>query len=75
MPAHFLLFCLINIAGWRRFNMALFIMGESKALNYWRTYGGFEMILVNKDNKITCTKGLMEQFTLANDSYTLRYTE
>ena len=22
--AHFLLFCLINIAGWRRFNMALF---------------------------------------------------
>ncbi|MBW6086473.1 hypothetical protein KZ779_14505 [Escherichia coli] len=24
MPAHFLLFCLINIAGWRRFNMALF---------------------------------------------------
>ena len=54
---------------------ALFIMGESKALNYWRTYGGFEMILVNKDNQITCTKGLMEQFTLANDSYTLRYTE
>lgn len=33
------------------------------------------MILVNKDNQITCTKGLMEQFTLANDSYTLRYTE
>ena len=54
---------------------ALFIMGESKALNYWRTYGGFEMILVNKDNQITCTKGLMEQFTLANDNYTLRYTE
>jgi|GEM_PF-6725429 len=24
MPAHFLLVCLINIAGWRRFNMALF---------------------------------------------------
>ena len=48
---------------------------RSRHLNYWRTYGGFEMILVNKDNQITCTKGLMEQFTLANDNYTLRYTE
>lgn len=54
---------------------AMFILGESKALNYWRTYGGFEMILVNKDNQITCTKGLMEDFTLSNDSYTLKYTE
>ena len=54
---------------------AMFILGESKALNYWRTYGGFEMILVNTDNKITCTKGLIEQFTLTNDSYALEYTE
>lgn len=54
---------------------AMFILGESKALNYWRTYGGFEMILVNKDNQITCTKGLMEDFTLSNNSYTLKYTE
>lgn len=54
---------------------AMYVLGESRAISYWRTYGGFEMILVNKDNKITCTKGLMEQFTLANDSYTLRYTE
>lgn len=54
---------------------AMFILGESKALNYWRTYGGFEMILVNKDKQITCTKGLIEKFTLANNSYTLRYTE
>lgn len=54
---------------------AMFILGESKALNYWRTYGGFEMILVNKDKQITCTKGLIENFTLANDSYTLSYTE
>lgn len=54
---------------------AMFILGESKALNYWRTYGGFEMILVNKDKQITCTKGLIEKFTLINDSYTLSYTE
>lgn len=54
---------------------AMFILGESKALNYWRTYGGFEMILINKDKHITCTKGLIEQFTLINDGYTLSYTE
>ena len=54
---------------------AMFILGESKALNYWRTYGGFEMIMVNKDKHITCTKGLIEKFTLINNSYTLSYTE
>ena len=54
---------------------AMFVLGESKALNYWRTYGGFEMILVNTDNKITCTKGLIEQFSLTNNSYTLEFTE
>ena len=54
---------------------AMFILGESKALNYWRTYGGFEMILINKDNHITCTKGLIEKFTLINESYSLSYTE
>lgn len=54
---------------------AMFILGENAALNYWRNYGGFEMILVNKDNQITCTKGLIEEFTLANNSYTLKFTE
>lgn len=54
---------------------AMFVLGESKALNYWRTYGGFDMILVNKDNVITCTSGLIESFTLTNNSYTLQYTE
>lgn len=53
----------------------MFILGESKALNYWRTYGGFEMILINKDKHITCTKGLIEKFTLINEDYTLSYTE
>lgn len=54
---------------------AMFILGESKSLNYWRTYGGFEMILINKDKHITCTKGLIEKFTLINEDYTLSYTE
>lgn len=53
----------------------MFILGETAALNYWRSQGGFEMILVNNSNQITCTKGLIEEFTLANSSYTLKFTE
>lgn len=54
---------------------ALYIMGETAALNYWRTYGGFEMILVTTDNRVVCTSGLIEQFTLTSDSYTLKFSE
>ncbi len=54
---------------------AMFILGQSKALNYWRQYGGFDMVLINTDNEIICTKGLIEKFTLTNNSYTLRYVE
>ena len=58
---------------------AMFVLGQSKAINYWRTYGGkdqpFEMILINNDNEIICTKGLIEEFTLSNTAYTLRYVE
>ncbi len=54
---------------------AMFVLGETKALNYWRENGGFEMILVKKDNTIICTKGLMEKFTLSNNNYTLKYSE
>ena len=54
---------------------AMFVLGESKALNYWRTYGGFDMILVNKDDQVICTKGLIEKFNLTNDRYTLSFVE
>ena len=54
---------------------AMFVLGESKALNYWRTYGGFDMILVTADDRVICTKGLIEEFTLSNDGYTLRFSE
>lgn len=54
---------------------AMFVLGENKALNYWRTYGGFEMIMVTSDNRIICTKGLIEKFTLSNQSYTLSFSE
>ena len=54
---------------------AMFVLGQSKALNYWRQYGGFDMVLVNTDNEVICTKGLIEKFTLTNNNYTLRYVE
>ncbi len=56
---------------------AMFVLGESKALNYWRTYGGFEMILITDDDRIVCTKGLLEEFTLSPDAeqYRVVYSE
>ena len=54
---------------------AMYVLGESRAINYWRTYGGFEMILVTKESKIICTKGLIEEFTLTNENYGLKFVE
>lgn len=54
---------------------ALYVLGETAALNYWRTYGGFEMVLVTNDNRVVCTSGLIEQFTLTSDNYTLKFSE
>ena len=56
---------------------AMFVLGETKALNYWRQYGGFEMILVTTDDRIVCTKGLLEAFTLSVDAsqYKVTYSE
>lgn len=54
---------------------AMYALGYNKALNYWRTYGGFDMILVTDSGKVICTSGLLEQFDLRNDHYTLSYVE
>ena len=54
---------------------AMFVLGPQAALNYWRTYGGFEMVLITSDNRIICTSGLLEEFTLSNSNYTLSYSE
>ena len=52
---------------------ALFIMGESKALNYWRTYGGFEMVLVKSDGHVVLTNGLYGKFAPNGDNYVVQY--
>ena len=57
---------------------AMFVLGETRALNYWRTYGGFELILITKSNEIICTKGLIDTFRLNTENsggYSLRFAE
>lgn len=43
---------------------ALFVMGTERAIEYWRTHGGFEMLLVTEDGTVLLTEGLEETFTL-----------
>ena len=52
---------------------AMFVLGETAALNYWRTYGGFEMLLVKTDGHVVLTNGLYGQFTPNGDSYVVDY--
>lgn len=54
---------------------AMYALGQSSALSYWRNYGGFEMIMITKSGEIICTAGLLEQFDLRNSNYTLSYVE
>ena len=42
---------------------ALFVMGTDKAIDFWKTNGGFEMILVSDDNRIYITPDLHKRFT------------
>ena len=55
---------------------AMFILGEKAALKYWRDNGGFEMIMITDDDRVVCTSGLIEVFTLTNTTdYTVTMTE
>jgi thiamine biosynthesis lipoprotein len=42
---------------------ALFVMGEEKALEFWKRDGNFEMILIREDKTIVITEPLRAQFT------------
>lgn len=43
---------------------ALFVMGEEKALDFWRNSGyDFDMVLVTADDRVVVTAGIAEQFT------------
>lgn len=43
---------------------AVFVMGQEKAEQFWRGYGGFEMVLVTKGGEVYITEGIEESFTL-----------
>lgn len=54
---------------------ALFVLGEDGALDYWRTYGGFELILVTDDGRVILTDGLEGTFTPGETDYAYQYTD
>ncbi len=55
---------------------SLFVLGVEGALDYWRTYGGFEAILVDENNNVWLTGGLKDTFTLQDSlGYTLHVVE
>ena len=46
------------------FSTALFVMGEERALNFWRNHnGGFDLILVTEDGRVLVTDGIADSFT------------
>lgn len=53
----------------------LYVMGSRYATRCWRANRNFEMIIVTIENKIMCTSGLTELFTLSDKSYELSYIE
>ncbi len=53
---------------------ALFVMGAEKAERFWRSYGGFDMILITDEGETIVTPGL--SYTPADSAaYTLRTLE
>lgn len=41
---------------------ALFLMGREGAVDFWRAYGGFEMVVVTEDQQVFVTEGLENNF-------------
>lgn len=42
---------------------ALFVLGTERAAEYWRTYGGFDYVMIMEDGEILVTQGLADRFT------------
>lgn len=46
---------------------AIFVMGLAEGSQYWRTHGGFDMLLMTKDGEIYLTEGIQKNFTLTEN--------
>lgn len=46
---------------------ALFVMGREGAVDYWRSRGGFDFILLGEDGTVTITEGIENSFSLFGD--------
>jgi thiamine biosynthesis lipoprotein len=44
------------------YSTALYIMGEEKALSFWRENGNFELVLVCRDGRVVLTEGVSDCF-------------
>ncbi len=51
---------------------ALFLLGKDGAMEYYRTYGGFEAVIVSDDGSVTVTEGLKSVFSLTASGYTVK---
>lgn len=47
---------------------ALFVMGEEKAIDFWRASSDFDMILISEDGHMLATEGIADFFSLSEDS-------
>lgn len=45
---------------------SLFIMGRDKAIDFWKEYQNFDMILVGDDGEVDVTEGISDKFELMN---------
>lgn len=54
---------------------ALFILGLEDAIDYWKTYGGFEAIFIDENDAVWITPGLDGNFILESPDYTLKVVE
>ena len=52
---------------------AMFILGEEAAIDYQRTYGGFDMILVTEDNRVIVVGDV--DFEETTENYTYEYVK
>ena len=54
---------------------AVFVLGTEGAEKLWREIGGFDMLLITKDNEVIITDGIKGRFTLTDKSLSLKVIE